>query len=158
LLVLEGAFGAIARIVNDAKTRNGLQFAALPYRIGDDGAPQIMLITSRETSRWVIPKGWPMKGVQPSRVAEREAYEEAGLVGHIVGGKPIGSYRYVKQLPDAKQRCQVWVFLLQVEHQLGDWPEKAQRETRWFDSTQAASLVAESGLGEIMRLIPLIPG
>jgi 8-oxo-dGTP pyrophosphatase MutT (NUDIX family) len=141
----------IARIISVATTRHGMQFAALPYRIGEDGAPQVMLVTSRETRRWVIPKGWPMKGLRPSRVAEQEAYEEAGLTGHIIGDTAIGSYRYDKQLPGEKRRCHVWVFLLRVENQLNDWPEKAQRETRWFDVTEAASLVDEAELGELIR-------
>jgi 8-oxo-dGTP pyrophosphatase MutT (NUDIX family) len=57
-----------------------------------------MLLTSREMRRWVIPKGWPMKGRKPAEVARQEAYEEAGLVGHIVGKRPLGSFHYEKRL------------------------------------------------------------
>jgi 8-oxo-dGTP pyrophosphatase MutT (NUDIX family) len=137
--------------MNSATSARGMQFAALPYRIGDDGAPQVMLVTSRETRRWIIPKGWPMKGLTPARAAEREAYEEAGLVGHLIGDKPIGSYRYEKRSTGGGQRCDVWVFLLRVDYQLDDWPEKAQRETRWFRPLEAAGLVTESGLAEVLR-------
>jgi 8-oxo-dGTP pyrophosphatase MutT (NUDIX family) len=68
------------------------QFAALPWRIGEGGRREVMLLTSRETHRWIIPKGWPMKGRKPGDVASQEAYEEAGLIGHIVGKRPIGSF------------------------------------------------------------------
>ena len=66
-------------------------FGALPWRIGARGTREVMLLTSRETHRWVIPKGWPMKGRKPAEVASQEAYEEAGLVGRVVGKRPLGS-------------------------------------------------------------------
>jgi 8-oxo-dGTP pyrophosphatase MutT (NUDIX family) len=130
---------------------DSIQFAALPYRTRADTPPQVMLVTSRETRRWVIPKGWAIKGLKPAGVAEREAYEEAGLVGHIVGKKPIGSFQYEKLLPTGRLLCEVWVFLLRVHHQVTDWPERGQRETGWFDPVDAASLVQESGLADIIR-------
>jgi 8-oxo-dGTP pyrophosphatase MutT (NUDIX family) len=131
--------------------RAGTQFAALPYRTRAGGPPQVMLVTSRETGRWVIPKGWSIKGLKPADVAEREAYEEAGLVGHIVSKKPIGSFHYEKLLPVGRLLCEVSVFLLQVHHQVADWPERGQRQTEWFDPTDAASLVQESELADIIR-------
>jgi 8-oxo-dGTP pyrophosphatase MutT (NUDIX family) len=139
-----------------AKTRTGTQIAALPYRTDEDGAPQVMLVTSRETRHWVIPKGWTIKGLKPFEAAAREAYEEAGLVGRIVGKQPIGSFKYEKLLPENRLLCEVQVFLLHVDNQLDDWPEKEQRETRWFDPDEAAGLVEESDLGEIMRQAVLV--
>jgi 8-oxo-dGTP pyrophosphatase MutT (NUDIX family) len=127
------------------------QFAALPWRIGDTGRRQVLLLTSRETRRWVIPKGWPMKGRKPAEVASREAYEEAGLIGRIVDKRAIGRYHYTKQLAKASVLCEVRVFLLRVEQQLDDWPEKDQRETCWFDADEAAQQVDEGGLAEIIE-------
>jgi 8-oxo-dGTP pyrophosphatase MutT (NUDIX family) len=132
------------------KFRDAKQFAALPWRIGDGSLRQVMLLTSRETRRWVIPKGWPMKGRKPAEVASREAYEEAGLIGQIIGKKPVGSYHYDKRLAKASFLCEVRVFLFRVEQQLDDWPEKDQRVSRWFDADEAAKLVDESGLAEII--------
>ena len=80
------------------KIRDHVQYAALPVRHGEDGRLRVMLLTSRDTQRWVIPKGWPMRGREPSEVAVQEAFEEAGLVGTIVSKHPIGSYHYEKQL------------------------------------------------------------
>src|SRR3978361_670929 len=84
----------------------GIQFAALPWRLSEGGTRQIMLLTSRETQRWVIPKGWPMKKRKPAEVASQEAYEEAGLVGRIVGKRPVGSFHYVKRLRQKEGLCQ----------------------------------------------------
>jgi 8-oxo-dGTP pyrophosphatase MutT (NUDIX family) len=129
----------------------GNQFAALPFEIAPDGL-RVLLLTSRETHRWVIPKGWPIRGLKPREVAAREAFEEAGLVGSIVGKHPIGAYHYSKQLPGHREMlCQVKVFLMSVDHQLDDWPERAQRDYRWVDPLTAAQMVQEGGLAEILR-------
>ena len=133
------------------KTEGHLQFAALPYRIGKSGRPEVMLLTSRETHRWVIPKGWPVKGMKPREVAAREALEEAGLIGSVVGRGPVGTFHYEKRLPRERLLCEVQVFLLRVDRQMKNWPEKGQREIRWFDPVEAAALVDEGGLGEIVR-------
>jgi 8-oxo-dGTP pyrophosphatase MutT (NUDIX family) len=132
------------------KIRNETQFAALPFRIGENGSREVMLLTSRETRRWVIPKGWPMKGLKPPEVAAREAYEEAGLVGRIIGKRPVGIFHYEKRLPKDRLLCEVRVFLFWVDRQLDEWPEKGQRETKWFDLPEAADLVDEGGLAEVM--------
>ena len=76
--------------------RTHKQYAALPVRLSSDGRLEVLLLTSRETRRWVIPKGWPMRKLSPGAAAAREAYEEAGLKGTIVSEKPIGHYRYDK--------------------------------------------------------------
>lgn len=134
-----------------AREGTDTQFAALPFRVETSGL-QILLITSRETRRWVIPKGWPIRGLRPRDVAAREAFEEAGLVGKIVGKRAIGSYHYSKRLPENRTMlCRVKVFLLSVDRQLDIWPEKEQRDWRWADPTKAAQMVDEGGLAEILR-------
>ena len=133
------------------KFRRELQFGALPWRISENGTRQVMLLTTRETHRWVIPKGWPMKGRKPTEVASQEAYEEAGLVGHIVSKRPLGQFHYQKRLAKRALLCEVRVFLFRVERQVDDWPEKSERETKWFDAMEAASLVEEGGLAEIIE-------
>jgi 8-oxo-dGTP pyrophosphatase MutT (NUDIX family) len=127
-----------------------LQFAALPWRISEGGMREVMLLTSRETHRWVVPKGWPMRGRKPAEVASQEAYEEAGLVGQVVGKQPIGNFHYAKRLAKKAILCEVRVFLFRVERELDDWPEKGQRQGRWFDAAEAATLVEEGGLAEII--------
>ncbi len=115
---------------------------------------QVLLLTSRGTRRWVIPKGWPIRRLSPGATAAREAYEEAGLEGRIVSETPIGRYVYDKDLGgDAHARVEVSVFFLRVSRQLDNWPEQAERETQWFDPEQAADLVGEPGLAAILRSV-----
>lgn len=122
------------------------QYAALPLTAGDDGERLVMLVTSRETRRWVIPKGNPEAGLEPHALAAKEAFEEAGLVGEV-GREPVGRYRYAKRLRGGGAvLCEVEVFPLAVERQLEDWPERGQRERRWFAPAEAATLVDEGGL------------
>ena len=134
------------------KMRDATQFAALPFRVGTTGRPEIMLLTSRETGRWVIPKGWPLKGLKPHQVAAQEAYEEAGLVGSITSKRPVGIYHYEKQFAAGGLLCEVRVFLFRVDQQLEEWPEKSQRATRWLEPAKGAALVDEGGLAELVRL------
>ena len=131
-----------------------MQFAALPFRMGADGQPQVLLLTSRETKRWVIPKGCGLCVARNrARSQHKEAFEEAGLVGALIGRRSVGSFHYTKELASGEEAscARVKVFLLLVEKQLDDWPECEQRETRWFGVVDAATLVEEGGLAEILR-------
>ena len=122
------------------------QFAALPWRRNAAGDLEVLLITSRETRRWVIPKGWPIKGSKSMKSAAQEAFEEAGLIGKI-GKRPVGSYAYDKRLKNGRlQRVRVAVFPLQVEKEAEDYPELGQREKLWVTLTEAARLVDEPEL------------
>jgi 8-oxo-dGTP pyrophosphatase MutT (NUDIX family) len=116
-----------------------------------------MLVTSRRTGRWIIPKGWPMKQEAPHAASAREAREEAGVVGEV-GTRPIGSYTYQKQLKQgAFVACEVHVFLLEVKRQQRTWPEKSKRQVQWFSSADAAAAVQEPALSEIIRTFQKLP-
>jgi 8-oxo-dGTP pyrophosphatase MutT (NUDIX family) len=131
------------------------QYAALPVRLIGNDDPEVMLITSRETRRWVLPKGWPMRGCTAAEAAQIEAFEEAGLTGDMIGRRPVGTYRYQKTRPAGEPvELRVDVYLMLVRAQLDDWPEKDERDTRWFTATEAAGLVAEKALDKIIRKIP----
>ena len=122
----------------------GRQFAALPYR--DRHGLEILLLTSRETRRWVIPKGWPMKGLPPHSAAACEAVEEAGVFGRV-SKKPIGKFDYIKRLTNgAPLHCTVEVFPLKVAKQLTHWPEQKERTVHWFAPQEASELVDEPDL------------
>jgi 8-oxo-dGTP pyrophosphatase MutT (NUDIX family) len=119
-------------------------------RIGPDGYRLVLLITSRETRRWVLPKGWPRPGMPPYRQAAREAFEEAGVTG-TVGRTPIGRYSYAKRLRNGRTiPCRVDVFPLAVEKTLDDWPERGQRDVAWFTLGEAATLVEEHDLAALL--------
>jgi hypothetical protein len=127
-----------------------LQFAALPYRLGRHGL-EIILISSRETRSWVIPKGSPAEGRHPHRTAEIEAFHEAGVRGSI-SRKPIGSYPNTRPLPDGEARlCLVEVYPLLVSNEAATWPEKSWRRRVWFPANEAAEKVDDSGLALIIR-------
>lgn len=134
------------------KPHGTTQVATIPFTVRPDGRTQVLLLTSRETRRWVIPKGWPMHGMKPAETAAREAFEEAGVLGAIVGKRPVGTYHYSKRLAGGEEvLCAVDVFLLRVERQVEQWPEQGQRELRWVDPEQAAEMVLEGGLAELLR-------
>jgi 8-oxo-dGTP pyrophosphatase MutT (NUDIX family) len=91
-----------------------------------------------------------MAGREPTQAAAREAYEEAGLIGVVLRGSPVGHYRYKKRLPTGKfVTCEVAVFLLRVRRELIDWPERDQRVRAWFSLEVAAMLVAERNLAKL---------
>ncbi len=127
------------------------QYAALPYRIEADGSLSIMLITSRETRRWVIPKGWPMRRRSEAEAAAREAFEEAGVKGEIAK-KSVGVFSYDKGLGQGRSiQNVVRVFPLKVGELLRQYPETGQRRVKWFAAGRAARKVREPELSALIR-------
>jgi len=131
------------------KPATNKQYAALPWRYSG-GSREVLLISSRDTGRWVIPKGWPIRGLSPAETAAREAYEEAGL-GGMVSKKPIGEFEYGKRLDNgAVLATRVEVFALEQMVQHKDWPEQGQRRLQWFSVPEAAEAVEEPELKVII--------
>ncbi len=136
-------------MASDKVSAQGQQVAALPYRV-IDGELRILLVTSRGTQRWIIPKGWPKKGKKPHRVAELEALEEAGAQGRVQRA-PIGQYEAWKRLADHFILCTVDVFPLEVRNQRKRFLEQQERRAGWFRAEDAADLVEEPGLRSLIR-------
>ena len=128
------------------------QVAALPFRI-KNGRVEVLLVTSRETKRWLIPKGWPIKGKKPHKAAALEAREEAGVKGEV-DDKPLGHYKYWKRRAAHFDLCRVNVYPLEVSKQLRSWREKGQRNARWFEVEEAANQVLEPALADLIRSLP----
>ncbi len=127
------------------------QSGALPWRRSGEGELQVLLITSRETRRWIIPKGWPIKGLTPPQTAAREAFEEAGVKGDV-GKKKIGVFHYDKRLRSGRvQRVRVTVYPLKVATEREAWPEVEQRAKLWTTIPAAADLVQEPELAGLLR-------
>ncbi|WP_294055494.1 DUF47 family protein [Sphingomonas sp.] len=126
----------------------------MPYRTEGnaiDAPVRILLVTSRENKRWVIPKGNPPQGVSAHSAAALEAEEEAGVRG-LVCPTPLGSYRYRKRRRNgASLMVDVDVFPLAVRSELPDWKERAERERRWFSLAEAAAAVEEPDLRDLIR-------
>jgi 8-oxo-dGTP pyrophosphatase MutT (NUDIX family) len=133
------------------------QVGVLPWRIRRGGEPKILLITSRRRGRWIVPKGWPMKGYSPLVAASREAFEEAGVIGDI-SPAPVTTYRYVKALDDGSQvPCRVAVFGMNVRGTLSHWREKGQRQRRWFSLEAAADRLDDAELAAFVRTLDTTP-
>lgn len=125
------------------------QYAALPWRKAQGF--EILLITSRETRRWVIPKGWPIPGKSASESAAQEAYEEAGIRGEM-SAQAIGHYGYRKRLQGGtKKRFRVDVFAMEVTEVLDLWPEAHERARQWLSPAEAAIRVDEPELAVLIR-------
>ncbi len=127
-----------------------IQTGALPWRIGPGNRTEVLLVTGRNSGRWMIPKGWPMRGKTLAKAAAQEAYEEAGVKGTI-STKPLGSFRHVKQhLVFKPLEVSILVHSLSVKRELTQWPESSQRQRRWFTCDEAASCVDSSELGQLI--------
>jgi 8-oxo-dGTP pyrophosphatase MutT (NUDIX family) len=128
------------------------QVAALPLRLAKNGSVEILLVTSRDTGRWIIPKGWTSKRIKDCKAAAREAREEAGVKGKILR-EAIGTYRYIKRELGNGALIEVRVFLLKVSKRCKRWPEKRERRRAWFDIEDAASRVSDPGLSILIGLL-----
>lgn len=127
------------------------QAAAAVFR-GSGDACELLLITSRDTGRWIVPKGWIEKGEDGPAAAIREAWEEAGLVGEVLPSGPVGHYRYIKQRTQRSDAiCDVDVYLIRLIKEDDIWPEKGQRRRKWFPVATAIGLVGEDGLKDVIR-------
>lgn len=126
-----------------------IQYGALCWRQGTGGV-EVLLITSRDTGRWVIPKGWPMPGLSPESAAAQEAWEEAGVEG-MVNPVTVGRYGYHKCLSvEATVPCAVAVYGVRVDRLVDEFPEAKERRRQWFSSDEAATLVNEPDLGRLI--------
>ena len=130
-----------------------LQVAALCTRDGPDGVPEVLLVTSRGSGRWILPKGWPMAGRSLAQAAAREAWEEAGVRGRVEH-TPIGSFAAEKltggglALP-----CRITVFRLHCSAQADGFPEAGQRTLRWLPPQDAAGMVREPELRALLAAL-----
>lgn len=132
------------------------QVGALVWRV-DDGFLKVLLVTSRETGRFVIPKGWPMKNLSDAKSAAIEAFEEAGVTGKITT-RPIGHYDYNKIFgPGFALPCRVMIYSMEARRILPKWPEKSERKRFWMTLEDAAASVHEPELRDIIEnFVPVI--
>jgi 8-oxo-dGTP pyrophosphatase MutT (NUDIX family) len=127
-----------------------IQYGAIPVRRTEGGRLEILLVTSRETRRWVVPRGNPIPGLSPQGSAAQEAWEEAGVRGTIAPAA-LGRYRYGKKRKNGEVvPAEVQLFRLAVTEQADAWPESGQRERRWFAAEAAAAAVDEPDLKRLL--------
>jgi 8-oxo-dGTP pyrophosphatase MutT (NUDIX family) len=125
---------------------------------GNGSKTKVLLITSRNTGRWIVPRGNIRPGSTPAKSAENEAYEEAGIKGTIVGPRPLGFYGYLKKLDvERTLAARVEVYLLNVTEQLKKWPEKGERRRSWVSINEAIGLVEPGVAALLRRLREILP-
>lgn len=125
------------------------QYGAICWRM-NRGTVEVLLVTSRDTGRWVIPKGWPMASLSAAESAAQEAWEEAGVEGKV-SEVPIGVYQYLKRrIPKDPLPCAVTAFPLHVERLADKFPERKERQRKWFSARKAAKKVDEPELKLIL--------
>jgi 8-oxo-dGTP pyrophosphatase MutT (NUDIX family) len=124
------------------------QVAALPYRAGKEGL-EILVVTSRRTKRFIIPKGWPIPGLLDARAAAIEANEEAGVKG-TVSHRPMGSFEYIKEIGSRGILIRAEVFPLEVRKVKSSWKEQKQRKRKWLPLDQAIIELDDAGLKKLI--------
>ena len=135
---------------DDRSSEVPLQTGALPWRVGGKKGIEVLLVTSRRSGRWTIPKGWPMPRKTLAQAAEQEAFEEAGVTGTI-DPRPLGTFRAVKQLQFLSDiEVDIVVHPLWVNHEVPEWPEFGQRKRRWFSAKNAARRVDSHQLADLI--------
>ncbi|MEQ1956868.1 NUDIX hydrolase [Mesorhizobium sp. CN2-181] len=125
------------------------QIGALPFRRDAKGAIQFLLVTSRGTRRFVIPKGWRMRKLSDREAAAKEAMQEAGVLG-TTASKPIGRYFYWKRLKKFFVPITVAVYPLEVNEEMSTWREQQERLREWVTAGEAMTLVDEPELIHIL--------
>jgi 8-oxo-dGTP pyrophosphatase MutT (NUDIX family) len=133
-----------------------LQIAAMPLRWSKGGV-KVLMITSRDTGRWIVPKGWTMSKTAPWDAAAIEALEEAGAVGRIAR-ESCGTYDYDKILDDGTSvPVHVDVYPMLVDKLKRRWKERDERKRRWFPAASAAKRVDEPELAALLRALARRP-
>lgn len=128
-----------------------LQIAALCHR-GSGADKEVLLVTSRGTGRWIIPKGWPIRGLKSNEAALQEAWEEAGVRNSVANSEPVGTYSYDKVLDTGYSvPVEALVYSVEVEDLSEKFPESDQRTRKWMRPEEAANLVNESQLKTLLR-------
>lgn len=130
------------------------QVAAIPFRLNAGGDIEVMLVTSRTTRRFIVPKGWPMKGKSGRKAATIEAREEAGVLGKTLK-EPAGTYSYWKRLANRFVRVDVIVYLMEVTEELADWQEAKRRQRAWLPPADAALLIDEPDLSTLVKTLTI---
>lgn len=147
--ILTKAWGEVVRPM--IKRPNRFQVAALCYR-KSKGRKEVLLVTTRGTGRWMLPKGWPMDGKTAAEAARIEAWEEAGVKSAKVGRAPVGEFDYVKHHDDGlAEPCSAAVYPIKVASISAKFPEAGQRKRKWVSFEKAADMVEEESLREILR-------
>jgi 8-oxo-dGTP pyrophosphatase MutT (NUDIX family) len=140
------------RIGSAVKSESRTQFGALCFRRtkANKAGVEVLLVSSRDSGRWIIPKGWPMDRETPASAAAMEAWEEAGVRGRV-HDTCIGHYSYHKWIDEELSLpVIVAVFPIEVLRMDDDFPEAAERKRKWLSPKKAARRVDEPELSPLL--------
>lgn len=140
------------RIGGASKRETRTQFGALCFRRtkAKKAGIEVLMVSSRDTGRWIIPKGWPVDGETPAAAAAMEAWEEAGVRGRVFDAC-IGHYSYQKWIDEEMSLpCIVAVFAVEVQRLDDAYPESAERKRKWLTPKKAAQKVEEEELRHLI--------
>ena len=130
--------------------KSSTRYAALPFR-RSRGRWEVLLVTTRRSGRWIVPKGRPIKGCTPARTAKIEALEEAGVSGAI-SRKSIGSFEWKSRFAKRNVRpSRIEVYPLAVRKEHDSWKDKAHRSRRWLSIAEAARTVHPEEFGDLLQ-------
>lgn len=128
-----------------------LQVAALCHR-DEHGGREFLLITSKDTKRWIIPKGWPVRGLKSNEAALQEAWEEAGVKTGQASNRAVGTYTYQKRQPSGWSfPVETLIYSVVVAKMSEDYPEANERTRTWVSAKNASKMVNEPELQQIFR-------
>ena len=141
-----------------AKRDPRTQFAGLPYRVvkkRGEKSVEVLMVTSRASRRWIVPKGWPMDGKTPAEAAAQEVWEEAGARG-VAHDVCLGLYTYRKWMSESLTLpVIVAVYPIEVREVADDYPEAGQRKRKWMSLKKASGKVEERDLKQLIRSFSL---
>ena len=126
------------------------QAGTVPYRLTEQGH-EVLLVTSRGSGRWVLPKGWLAAGESLVQSAARESYEEAGVIG-VVEPVELGRFLATKIRMEISTAHVVVIYPLRVELELADWPERQLRRRQWWSLSEASLIMADHQRGMLGAL------
>lgn len=126
-----------------------VQLAALCHRAGPDGMEVLLVRSSR--GRWILPKGWPIDGLNGAQTAMREAWEEGGVSGGKPAKRALGFFDTVKRLDNGSEMpCETHVYPIRVLETQPEFPEAENRSPTWVSVAEAVDMVEEDGLKAIL--------
>ena len=129
----------------------GRRYGALPWYRDEAGGVRVILITTRTTGSWSVPRGRRIPGKTRRRSAEIETYEESGKVARA--GRKLGAYLVAPRGGEAGRKglpLQVTVYAARVRRHVDAWPERGQRLVTDVTPTEAVGMVRDTGLAKII--------
>jgi 8-oxo-dGTP pyrophosphatase MutT (NUDIX family) len=119
-----------------------LQVAAVCYR-RQNSHVEFLLVNTNGGSKWTFPKGGPDERLSHSQAAEREAREEAGVIG-VIEPRHFHVYIHSKGVfwqAGGVQEYVVKAFLMDVRQTRR--PHEDFRNPTWFDAEETRVVLAK---------------